>query len=596
MLKLQTKTIIIIFSLFFLFAFLAMAKISWAEIISSDRRIAWEGNVGVSGDIPARAAICRTLSPSGGDDTSAIQNAIDACPSGQVVKLNTGNYSLGGQLTFKSNITLRGSGMGVTNIIGAPGSRAYLTGLFDFNGSGGSWDLSGSTVKDLQNGYTKGSTIITTTTTHGLSAGDVVVIDQLNSDSTDPPVTITDSEGCGQNCGRSINNSAVRSLGQVDKIKNVLSSTQVELEIPLYSTYSSSLAPQVVKIAGLLTGVGLEDLTLNNVTSKNDVALSFNGTQNSWMLRVEVNTGPQMLVRFWQTYRNTVRSCIFHGDPGVVIPGGNYGLILMGWNGADLIEDNSFYQLGIPIIMDGVTSGNVFAYNYMLAKSVNAGDTWRQLGVISFHGAHPNMNLFEGNIWRGMIFADFYHGSSAYNTFFRNKGYLEVKPPEAPYTQMNWLMGIYKKAHYYNMIGNIFGTVGFENRYEATNGNANYETDKAIYYLGYPAASGAWNPGTTPYGPPDTQTEATLYRHGNWDSVSNGIVWDNQNSDHVLPSSLYLTSAPRWWCSQSTWPPVNPAGPTVSDIPAKRKYDGVACNLITADTIPPAAPANVRVN
>ena len=35
------------------------------------------------------------------------------------------------------------------------------------------------------------------------------------------------------------------------------------------------------------------------------------------------------------------------------------------------------------------------------------------------HGAHPFMNLFEGNVYPNFEF-DFAHGSSSHNTLFRN--------------------------------------------------------------------------------------------------------------------------------------------------------------------------------
>jgi len=73
--------------------------------------------------IPNRTTIYTTLSPSGGDDTNAIKNAIAACPHGQVVLLTTGVFHIsangGGGVGFvpntgdqMPNCTLRGSGVG----------------------------------------------------------------------------------------------------------------------------------------------------------------------------------------------------------------------------------------------------------------------------------------------------------------------------------------------------------------------------------------------------------------------------------------------------------------------------------------------------
>ena len=66
------------------------------------------------GGISNRTTIYRTLSPSGGDDTAAIQAALNACPSNQVVQLTAGVFGITGNgLNFStSNCTLRGAGPG----------------------------------------------------------------------------------------------------------------------------------------------------------------------------------------------------------------------------------------------------------------------------------------------------------------------------------------------------------------------------------------------------------------------------------------------------------------------------------------------------
>jgi hypothetical protein len=68
------------------------------------------------GGIPHRTTVCATLSPSGGDDSGAIQSAIDACPEGQVVSLGAGTFKIaeGHFLLIAKPITLPGAGPGVT--------------------------------------------------------------------------------------------------------------------------------------------------------------------------------------------------------------------------------------------------------------------------------------------------------------------------------------------------------------------------------------------------------------------------------------------------------------------------------------------------
>ena len=53
------------------------------------------------------AEICNVGSPSGGDDTSKIQRAIDNCPSGGIVMLEAGRTYTAGSIYLKSNTTLK---------------------------------------------------------------------------------------------------------------------------------------------------------------------------------------------------------------------------------------------------------------------------------------------------------------------------------------------------------------------------------------------------------------------------------------------------------------------------------------------------------
>ena len=72
------------------------------------------------GGIPNRSAICATVTPlgSGNDDTSNIQNAIDACPDGQVVSLSKGRFTIaeGNLILIHNAVTLRGAGPGKTTL------------------------------------------------------------------------------------------------------------------------------------------------------------------------------------------------------------------------------------------------------------------------------------------------------------------------------------------------------------------------------------------------------------------------------------------------------------------------------------------------
>ena len=97
------------------------------QIIPPDRNFTWNPGMMSKGGIPNRTTIYATLSPSGGDDSAAIQAKLDSCPSGQVVMLNPGTFIVNNYVLIHSGITLRGSGAGVTILNKANGAQGRLS-------------------------------------------------------------------------------------------------------------------------------------------------------------------------------------------------------------------------------------------------------------------------------------------------------------------------------------------------------------------------------------------------------------------------------------------------------------------------------------
>jgi len=493
-----------------------------AYSLPADRSVKWQGNVGVKGDIPFRTTIYKTLTPSGGDDTTAIKTAISNCPAGQVVKLNAGTFKVSGSITVKSGITLRGAGMGSTIILGSSGmSGSYVAG---FNAT----PFYGTSLS-ISAGLTKGSTTITTSSAHGWSVGDIILIDQLNNTTGDPVITNVGTNGTCNWCGRT---SGTRSLGQTGKIIAVPSATTATLEVPLYWNYSASLTPQASKISGTTLDAGIEDLTVDNLASGLGSAMHVYGASNCWLSGVEVIGSYTNSILMQRSYRNTIRNCKIHeGVPALPATGPQYGTsraygIYMNTASGCLVENCQIYHLDMATKLDGPVSGNVFAYNYVAEMYYSPSATW-QVDSFRIHGAHPIMNLFEGNYVVGTVKIDFVWGSSSHNTFFRNRNTLEPTR-----TASAWGYSLYKNSAYYNIIGNVIGTAGFETVYSVAIGSSS----KAIY-------------GIDP-------TISTTLRHANWDSVTKGVVW-NGSDDPVLPASFYLSSKPTWWGS-SPWPAIGP--------------------------------------
>jgi len=93
------------------------------NLLPVDRVVAWNPGLMSVGGIPNRTTIYKTLSPSGGDDSAAIQAALNSAPAGQVVMLNPGTFLVNNLLLIHSPITLRGSGAGVTMLVKTNGAR-----------------------------------------------------------------------------------------------------------------------------------------------------------------------------------------------------------------------------------------------------------------------------------------------------------------------------------------------------------------------------------------------------------------------------------------------------------------------------------------
>jgi len=563
------------------------AQCALAEIIPSSRRIQWDP--GVRGGIPSRSTICanvksppyNALGDGSADDTTAIKNAIKACGSGQVVYLPSGTYKISAPLQVKSGITVRGDGMSKTIIKGASGYTSKW--LIGFEDPSFDWDFSKSPARDLSSGYTKGSSNITTSVAHGWSAGDIILIDQLENPTGDPSISNDGTSGACTWCGRSSGN---RPIGQWAKVISVPTATTAQIDPPLYWNFNGTKSPQAVKATGLTQNAGIEDLTVDNSVSAARDTTYIHFAINSWFLRVELNGSYRRHIDVNGGLWNTISASNLHeGVPATPTVGTQYGpdraygIFLGPWPTASLVENTIFNHLSIGISLEGAPSGNVIGYNYFRDFYYKDADWQRE--AIGHHGAHPMMNLIEGNVIEGLTLgADNYWGTSSHSTFFRNRG-----TNNRAKSCGQWLIDLYQGVRYFNFAGNVWGD-STDTKYELDNVNFSYcngaASDWAIYKLGYRDAGDSSATGN------DLAVKSTTYRHGNWDGINKSTVWDPNNSDHTLPNSLYLTSKPSWW-GTSTWPAFGPdLTPMEGQLPAKLRYSGVNISIIQA-------PSNLRI-
>jgi hypothetical protein len=226
---------------------------------------------------------------------------------------------------------------------------------------------------------------------------------------------------------------------------------------------------------------------------------------------------------------------------------------------ANLVENNIFSVVdGGGIMASGGAIGNVLGYNYLPDIRFDEAH-WMIAGPSPNHSAHPSMNLWEGNIGP-QIGADFIHGSSSHQVFFRCRS---TGWKSATQTDNNNAIDFQHKNTYMSVLGCILGTAGQSDTYEVAYPAAGSYALKTIWRLGYGGPNGAGDP----------NVKATLLRHGNFDYVSNSTRWDPAISDHNLPASLYLSGKPAWWGTT----PFPPIGPDVSGltnkIPAQERFE-----------------------
>src|SRR5215471_390938 len=102
---------------------LSVSNIVIAEIIPSDRRVTWQGNVGVPGGIPNVTTVYASF-PTVPLETD-LQNALNSCPSNQVVQLGPWTATFSSDLILSKNgVVLRGS----VDANGKPATKIIFSG------------------------------------------------------------------------------------------------------------------------------------------------------------------------------------------------------------------------------------------------------------------------------------------------------------------------------------------------------------------------------------------------------------------------------------------------------------------------------------
>lgn len=558
---------------------------AWSGVLAPSRAIDWS-STGIPGGIPDGGwSNCATTACNTAFSNPTAANINSACasaPSDTVVRIPAGTYTLSASIACDTNhVVLRGAGPTQTTII--LNGHNILMG----NGTGGQGTVPGGLGATALNTLTEGSTVLTVGSTSGLSAGQVVQVDELN-DTYVNPTGNTGTQNATR-CGSPLNFFGCTTRAQAEwvRIASVNSgSNQITIAPPgLSKSYSASLTPQIFywSTTGVYSYNGVENMKVDagtSTTANFAVALVF--CNDCWVKNVTVVNTHRTGIYSFLSFQDEIRSNYLSASNGAGAPT-EYGIECDRCY-LSRIENNIEFGVTTPLITESAY-GNVVAYNYTLRTAVD-----NAFPALDTHRSHVYDVLYEGNVESAIIDWDNVWGSSSMNTAFRN--YAQGDEPNS----FNYRTPIAVNANqrYINIVGNVLGlTGGFYNTYECDSADHQGQ-DNYIYDLGY--TDDCVNGSLTDY---DTVAESSLMRWGNWDAQTyaasgsaHGTRWctgsgtgspgvDAYNAgcklsetasgdptfpglgspSITLPKSLYLPSQPSWWTTTwgtPIWPPIGP--------------------------------------
>jgi hypothetical protein len=406
---------------------------------------------GWTGGIPARSTICATLSPSGGDDTAAINAALAACPANQTVLLKLGQFIISGngiQIT-NSYVTLRGSGAG-------PGMRGALTTfpsasaatlLVKSDGNTNSYPVvTIGTVTSINTMWetaafaadaTQGANSVTLASAppSGLSPGEIVYVNETY-DSTLTWYNTNGGQGTGNGYdgwgegeyGVSVADS--RPIGQAMEVASVSGNT-VTFTTPFHQSYRVSHSGHLgrIQLSQRTSWVGLENVFVTGGDGGDGGGnVAFGSASYSWAKNIEsAGHGPKYgggLVHFFSSFRCELRDSYVHSNaadiPNISPGGAYYNIVLDSYNADSVVENNISWVANKVMVMRGTGGGNVIGYNYMDDGYGNSYPNQGETALNADHSATSHHELLEGNYSWNMG-TDSRWGNSIFITWFRNR-------------------------------------------------------------------------------------------------------------------------------------------------------------------------------
>jgi len=605
-----------------LFAWPASAQ-QWSGIITPTRAINWS-NAGIPGGIPNRTTQCGATIAGYSGSASTINSAIANCPAGQFVSLGAGTFNLSSGIAFgqHNNVTLRGQGANSTFLVFTGAGAGFYNADVSLEGAFNENDGFENNVCDWTAGYAPGTTVITLAncgstipakgSLSNLKVGSILILDQ--DDETLDTGTIwncaivnvcanTIQSGFQRQDGPIVSGMAVRSQQQGVRVV-AISGNQVTITPGLYMpNWRNSQAPQAWFDTSIATGMGLENLSIDNTGSPSTETVMVANCDQCWVKGIRSIYANRSHVRLYLDTRFVVRDSYFYENK-------SHQTVSYGAEIADsfdgLIENNIFQQdTDSEPSCSGSCAGDVISYNFDI-DNVYGTAGWFQAGYYQ-HSSGDVFNLWEGNIGPGYT-ADQVHGTHHFETLFRNYlignqsagcGGAGVNTCTANTIPIN----AYSGSRYFNIIGNVLGQQGYHTKYWCNASNTSSCTNGiyAIFATGFTNNNASplgsilgycGDPSCSTRGDFDPQTGSYLLRWGNYDVVTGAARWCGSSSDTgwsttcastseiptgiaqfantvpsvgdtsagqpALPASFYYSSKPSWWPSSKPWPAIGP--------------------------------------
>ncbi|MFT3736867.1 MAG: glycosyl hydrolase family 28-related protein [Rhodocyclaceae bacterium] len=220
-----------------------------SDFMPTERRTVWNPGLNAVGGIPARNTIYQTLSPSGGDDTAAIQAALNACPAGQVVRLAAGTFKISGMglEIARSNVTLRGAGSSATKLVQAD-NASYPVIIV-----GTRW-VKHTESRPLTANGAKGSYSITVSSAASLKIGEIITLNQVSDDTRSDTVAPVRKVYWGKNTLSPTDDTRRwfcelnRPIGQTLEI-TAISGNQLTFNTPLHIDFETALSAHICRFS-----------------------------------------------------------------------------------------------------------------------------------------------------------------------------------------------------------------------------------------------------------------------------------------------------------------------------------------------------------